>query len=368
MSSRAAASEGRLRRKLTEANASAAATRPSLTRIATPYDVRHRPASSGRWTIVAPIPLASRSTTEAKATFENRGTATASPADPTSGRQHGTEHEEADEAAEPDGAGGEMYPVQEERHAARGGLGGMAGEAGTRSTAAAARSAPRREKSSAIERRSRSGRSSQSAAAAAAGEQREAEFEVEPRPPERGDAEERDEAGQREDRPLRRRSRLRRRGRAGPRSATTATAIPKATSSGRRFFPAPRADQRASHDGSQHEQADRDHDCEEREPARSDCVRARCRGRGVRNRELRRGAPGAGPTPKVNVALHRMPVDGDRPPVDEVPALREGADAAARRACPGSMGSGGRVPSPPRGPAGRPPRSSRNAAPPPRRR
>src|SRR5437764_860082 len=72
----------------------------------------------------------------------------------------------------------------------------------------------------------------------------------------------------------------------------------------------------------QDEEPDRRHHAQERHPARNE--QPRCGGglRDLRDRELRR-RPGVGPDGERERSLHRVPVDGDGAPVDEVPALAQ---------------------------------------------
>ena len=70
----------------------------------------------------------------------------------------------------------------------------------------------------------------------------------------------------------------------------------------------------------QHEEADRAHHRQEHHPAGCDQARRRRRLGDRRDRELRRRA-GVRPDREGEGAAHRMAVDRDRAPVDEVPAL-----------------------------------------------
>ncbi len=110
------------------------------------------------------MPEAIRTSTETNATFEKRGTVTVRPATRFTGRQGRPDDQQADEPAEPDRAGDEVEPVEQQREAARRGLARVARRAredehGGRGGKSAREVAT----SSAIERCSRLGRSTQTA-------------------------------------------------------------------------------------------------------------------------------------------------------------------------------------------------------------
>src|SRR5262249_6270405 len=69
-----------VRRRLTEASRSAAASNPILTSSALPYEVCQNEARVGICCTAEPVPAAIRTITDANATFEKRGTQTARPA------------------------------------------------------------------------------------------------------------------------------------------------------------------------------------------------------------------------------------------------------------------------------------------------
>src|SRR5262249_2968188 len=71
---------GTVRRRVTEASRSAAASNPILTSSALPYEVCQNEARVGICCTAEPVPAAIRTITDANATFEKRGTQTARPA------------------------------------------------------------------------------------------------------------------------------------------------------------------------------------------------------------------------------------------------------------------------------------------------
>ena len=81
-------------------------------------------------------------------------------------------------------------------------------------------------------------------------------------------------------------------------------------------------DQRPRDQHPQREQADRGHHRQEHHPARDQQLRRLRAGGHLRHRELRR-RPRVGADGIRERALHRMAVDRDRAPVDQVPALRQ---------------------------------------------
>ena len=167
----ARASRGFVRSRLTgREQPSPRASRPALTRITLPYEVCQSAASDRQVEHRRPdARCRAARAPSTNATFEKRGTATTSPATRSRRGQAAPEDEQADEPADPDRAGDEVQPVEQQRRAPRGAVwAGVAGDArASTSTAPAAASAPAAARSSATERCGRSGRSSQIAIHAA---------------------------------------------------------------------------------------------------------------------------------------------------------------------------------------------------------
>ena len=101
------------------------------------------------WMMVAPTPVARSTRTETNATFENRGTHTERPA---TRRPAGSlaQHQQPDQAAQPDRPRDQVQPVEREREPARGGLAACPASPGTSSAEPAATSAPVRARISAM--------------------------------------------------------------------------------------------------------------------------------------------------------------------------------------------------------------------------
>ena len=95
-----------------------------------------------------------------------------------------------------------------------------------------------------------------------------------------------------------------------------------ATDTARRFVPSTRRISGRAISDPQREQADRDHHRQEHHPARDQQLRRLRARRDLGHWELRRG-PRVGTDGVRERALHRMAVDRDRAPVDQVPALRQ---------------------------------------------
>ena len=274
------------------------------------------------WSIASPMPVAASTSTEPSATFEKRGTthrqrrrraraagrlsqSTSRPTSPPSQTEPAARCSQSNSSVSPRGEVCAACPAApgHDQHRGR-------GRAARRSVAA----------SSAIERCSRSGRSSHSAIQAGEAEQREAELEVDDRAPERGHAETAARARRGRTPSAASRWRSRSRGTRGSRSARAPTR-PR-TRPTRRAGSTPstrlisgRAISIRSTNSPIATITDRNIS-----PARDQQLR---RGRGrrdVRHLELRRRprvrADGVGER-----ALHRVAVDRDRAPVDQVPAL-----------------------------------------------
>ena len=101
----------------------------ALTMIAWPYDVCHSDASVGRCSTDAPTPEPKSTITEPNATFEKRGTHDDEAGQPSRRGEAAPQHEQADEAADPERAGEQMQPVECERERTRRRLRGVAGRA-----------------------------------------------------------------------------------------------------------------------------------------------------------------------------------------------------------------------------------------------
>jgi hypothetical protein len=234
-------------------------------------------------------------------------------------RQRAPEHEQSEQAADPDRARGQVKPVEEERHTARRGLRRVAGRPGYDEHGEGRRARTRgREQLRDRARRplrpvdpDRHGRRRD--------EERKAELEVEVASAEGGGVQERDDRAEVEGRAQRELSRCDvdvdrdrdqpQRGRQEERYRDRAQVRP---------VDAP--DHRPRDAEPQHEEPDRRHDREEGDRARGDQPRS---GRGLadrRDHELGLRAL-VRPDGERERASDRVAVDGDDAPVDEVPAL-----------------------------------------------
>ncbi len=234
-------------------------------------------------------------------------------------RAHAQDHE-PEEAAEPDGGGGDVRPVEHERERRGRRLRRVPGQAGDgrRRPGGEKRAGQGEERghrplpaTAVVDPEERPGREA---------EQHEHDLEVGERPAQVGVADDRHRGGEVEERAL---GELRRRDedvegdrnqRHGERDRRRQRERPQRHAGDRR--------RRPGDDRPQREQADGDHHAQEDEPAGDDQLRRRRGLRERRNDELRR-RPGVGPDGEGKRPADGMAVGRDHPPVDEVPALRQ---------------------------------------------
>ena len=123
-------SRGVVQSRLTAAISIVPPSSATFTTIACPYEVSQSEDTVGRWTTAAATPDAISTFTETNATIEKRGTHTARPATRRVAGRRRPEHEQPDQPADPDRAGGQVRPVEEERPRARRRLRRVPGEPG----------------------------------------------------------------------------------------------------------------------------------------------------------------------------------------------------------------------------------------------